>query len=142
LARLALVGGLAVTKFTSEMKRIGCGLSSLCKPFGYLGQPKGIEINKYMLIDDRVDEVHSVIVHRFKMGDVEDPDLYAAQPLWAWQQSEMGAWVMEHSVETPMWHRQANPNQYHTDYAVQAWLRGADYTYWVLKWADTVLTNK
>ena len=80
----------------------------------------------------------SVIVHRFKMGDVEDPDLYAAQPLWEWQQSEMGAWVMEHSVETPMWHRQANPNQYHTDYAVQAWLKGADYTFWVLKWADHV----
>ena len=124
------------------MNEIGCGLSSQRKPFGYLGRPKGIEINKYMLIDDRVDEVHSVIVHRFKMGDVEDPDLYAAQPLWEWQQSEMGTWVMEHSVETPMWHRHNNPAGYHTEYAVQAWLKGADYTFWVLKWADTVLTSE
>jgi len=94
-----------------------------------------------MLIDNRVDEVHSVIVHRFTMGDVEDPDLYAAEPLWQWQSSEMGTWVMEHSVETPMWHRNSNPNQYHTDYAVQAWLKGADYTFWVLKWGEPVLTK-
>jgi hypothetical protein len=47
---------------------------------------------------------------------------------------------MEKSVETPMWHRQMSPNQYHMDYTVQAWLKGADYTYWVLKWSDSVLT--
>lgn len=68
------------------------------------------------------------------MGDVEDPDLYAAEPLWKWQQSEMGKWVMEHSVETPMWHRQISPNQYHVDYAVEAWLKGADHSFWQLKW--------
>ena len=104
----------------------------------YLGHPKGITINKYMLTKDRVDEVHSVIVHRFKMGDVEDPDLYAAQPLWEWQQSDMGKWIMEKSVETPRWHRNHSTTSYHTDYTVQAWLKGADYTFWVLKWADTV----
>jgi hypothetical protein len=104
----------------------------------HLGQPKGIKLNKYMIIEDRVHEVHSVIVHRFRMGDVEDPDLYAAQPLWEWQQSEMGKWVMERSVETPMWHRNQNPASYHTDYAVQAWLKGADYSFWVLKWGNQV----
>jgi hypothetical protein len=102
----------------------------------YMGQPKGFKINKYMIIADRVHEIHSVIVHRFRMGDVEDPDLYAAEPLWNWQQSEMGQWIMEHSVETPMWHRRPSPNQYHTEYAVQAWLRGADYSFWVLKWGS------
>jgi hypothetical protein len=30
------------------------------------------------------------------MGDVEDPELYAAQPLYEWQQTEQGQWVMEH----------------------------------------------
>jgi len=105
---------------------------------GYLGPEKGIRINTYMIIQDKVHEVHSVIVHRFRMGDVEDPDLYAAEPLWKWQQSDMGKWVMEHSVETPMWHRQMNTNQYHMEYAVQAWLKGADYSFWVLKWGDDV----
>jgi len=106
-----------------------------------LGPLKNVKLNKYMMVGDRVDEVHSVIVHRFRMGDVEDPDLYAAQPLWEWQSSEMGKFVMEKSVQTPMWHRNSSPDQYHIDYAVQAWLRGADYTYWVLKWADSVDNN-
>jgi hypothetical protein len=75
------------------------------------------------------------------MGDVEDPDLYAAEPLYQWQQSEMGQWVMEKSVETPMWHRQMSANQYHIDYAVEAWLQGADYTFWALKWGSTVDNN-
>jgi hypothetical protein len=105
---------------------------------GHLGLPKEVVINRYMLTNNRVDEVHSVIVHRFRMGDVEDPDLYAAQPLWEWQQSEMGAWIMERSVETPMWHRQMNTNQYHMDYAIEAWLRGVDYSFWVLKWGNEV----
>jgi hypothetical protein len=39
-----------------------------------------------------------VVVHNFPMGDVEDPDLYAASPLYEWQQSEAGAWVMAHAV--------------------------------------------
>ena len=107
----------------------------------YLGLPKGVKINKYMVTNNRIDEVHSVIVHRFRMGDVEDPDLYAAEPLYQWQQSEMGQWVMEKSVETPMWHRQMSANQYHIDYAVEAWLQGADYTFWALKWGSTVDNN-
>ena len=105
---------------------------------GHLGKIKHAKLNEYMLIDNKVHQIHKVIVHRFQMGDVEDPDLYAAQPLWEWQQSEMGQWIMERSVETPMWHRQTNSNQYHTEYAVQAWLKGADYSFWVLKWGQTL----
>jgi hypothetical protein len=103
---------------------------------GHLGEPKGLKLNDYMIIEDKVHQIHKVIVHRFRMGDVEDPDLYAAEPLWNWQQSEMGKWVMEKSIETPIWHRQSSLNQYHTEYAVQAWLRGADYSFWVLKWGS------
>jgi hypothetical protein len=33
------------------------------------------------------------------MGDVEDPELYAAQPLYEWQQTEQGQWVMEHCAD-------------------------------------------
>jgi len=35
------------------------------------------------------------------MGDVEDPELYAAQPIINWQNSDQGRWVMEHAIETP-----------------------------------------
>jgi hypothetical protein len=103
---------------------------------GYFGKPKGIRINDYMIIDDKVHQIHQIIVHRFRMGDVEDPDLYAAQPLIEWQNSEVGKWIMEHSVETPMWHRQADVASYGYQYAVEAWLKGSDHTFWQLKWGQ------
>ena len=31
-----------------------------------------------------IKEIHKIVVHKFSVGDVEDPDLYAAQPLWEW----------------------------------------------------------
>jgi hypothetical protein len=37
-----------------------------------------------------------VTFHTFVMGDVDDPEIYAAQPLWDWQQTEQGQWVMAH----------------------------------------------
>lgn len=40
-----------------------------------------------------------MIFHQFQLGDVEDPDIYAAHPLWEWQQTEKGRWVMEHGLE-------------------------------------------
>ena len=92
--------------------------------------------NQFNVIDNRVVEIKTVVVHRFKMGDVEDPDLYAAQPLWEWQESEMGQWVMAHAVDQPEWHRQANQFSYHTEYTVVAKLAAKDYTYWALKWGS------
>lgn len=35
--------------------------------------------------------------HVFTMGDVEDPDIYAAEPIHQWQQTQQGQWVMEHA---------------------------------------------
>lgn len=35
-------------------------------------------------------------VHEFKMGDVEDPDIVVAQPIYEWQQTEFGKWCMKH----------------------------------------------
>ena len=50
-----------------------------------------------------VEEIHKVVVHSFSMGDVDDPDLYAAQPIYEWQQSDAGKFVMEHAVAEPIW---------------------------------------
>ena len=77
-----------------------------------------------------------MVVHRFKMGDVDDPDLYAAQPLWEWQQSEMGQWVMNHAVDQPEWRRHMNVSLYGYEYIVVAKLTARDYTFWVLKWGN------
>jgi hypothetical protein len=58
----------------------------------WLGQPT------YHLVGDRVEERRKVLLHEFIMGDVEDPELYAAQPLYEWQQTEMGQWCMENAT--------------------------------------------
>ena len=88
------------------------------------------------IIDEKPVRFRDVCVHEIRMGDVEDPDLYAAQPLIEWQNSEVGKWIMEHSVETPMWHRQVDVANYGHMYAVEAWLKGADHTFWQLKWGQ------
>jgi hypothetical protein len=67
-----------------------------------------------------VEEIHKVIVGRFKMGDVDDPDLYAAQPLWEWQQSDKGKFIMENSTEQPEWHRRVDHLTYGYEYVIIA----------------------
>ena len=75
-----------------------------------------------------------VVCHRFRMGDVEDPDLYAAEPLWQWQNSEMGKWVMANAIQTPSWHRDIDPSTYGYAYSIRAELSPKNYTYWWIKW--------
>jgi hypothetical protein len=75
-----------------------------------------------------------VIVHKIYMGDVEDPDLFVAEPIYKWQESEEGKWIMERSVEKPMWKRQTDPSSYGYVYTIHAWLDGKDLTYWKLKY--------
>jgi hypothetical protein len=48
---------------------------------GYLGDRPTEDTYQYMQIGDRVEEVKTVVVHEFTMGDVDDPDLYAGEPL-------------------------------------------------------------
>jgi hypothetical protein len=90
-------------------------------------------VNKYVLVGDRVEEVKTVVVHEFTMGDVEDPDLYAAEPLMAWEKSEQGQWVMKNSCDTPTWHRIADPVSYGYKYRITAKLMGATLTEWLLR---------
>lgn len=46
------------------------------------------------------------------IGDVEDPEIYVAQPLYEWQQTEAGRWVMEHALETPSYSITTDYNTY------------------------------
>lgn len=38
-----------------------------------------------------------ITFHTFAMGDVQDPDVYAAMPILKWQHSAQGQWVMQHA---------------------------------------------
>lgn len=85
-------------------------------------------------MDDKVIEVKEVTVHIFDLSDVDDPDLYAAQPIMEWQKSDSGKWVMEHAVDQPIWHRMVDHSTYGYKYKITARLKAKDYTYWALKW--------
>lgn len=88
---------------------------------------------EWKMVDDQVVEISDLVVHSFNMGDVEDPDLYAAQPLLEWQESEAGTWVMEHAVEKPFWHRVVDPATYGHKYYVIARMRTTDQTFFKLR---------
>lgn len=75
-----------------------------------------------------------IAVHEFTIGDVDDPEIFAAQPIWEWQQTEAGKWVMENAVETPYWHRAMDVHSYSLKYRITALLKEQDATYYNLKW--------
>jgi len=85
-----------------------------------------------------MDDIRTVVVHRFQLGDVEDPEIYAAEPLWQWQQSESGKWIMENAVEPPVWNRIVDSSNYvGYSYIVSAKLQGAKLTEWLLKYGNS-----
>ena len=88
---------------------------------------------EYRVIDDRVVRISDIVVHEFPMGDVEDPDLYAAQPISEWQDSEAGKFVMEHAVEKPYWTRTVDLHSYGHRYVIVARMRESDQTFFKLK---------
>jgi hypothetical protein len=92
--------------------------------------------NKYNIMGDRVEECKTVVVHSFTMGDVEDPDLYAAQPMIEWEKSDQGQWVMKNAADTPTWHRMADPITYGYKYQIRAKLMGPALTEWLLRYGQ------
>jgi hypothetical protein len=100
---------------------------------GWLGKRPVNDIYKYMIVEDRVEAVRELVVHEFTLGDVEDPDLYAADPIIKWQQSEMGMWIMDNAIEPPSWHRVPDMLQYGYRYQIRAKLMGARLTEFLLR---------
>lgn len=92
----------------------------------WLGQPT------YHLIGNRVEESRKVVLHEFRMGDVEDPDLYAAQPLYDWQQTEIGQWCMKNATDL-QYQTQMEPVTMGYRVIVTGVLSGKNLTYFLLK---------
>ena len=67
-----------------------------------------------------VEEIHKVVVHRIRMSDVEDPDLMVAEPIWQWQQTDAGKFIMQNAIVQPEWHRQLDHQLYGWQYSIVA----------------------
>jgi hypothetical protein len=77
-----------------------------------------------------------VTVHRFTVGDVEDPDIYAAEPILQWQKSESGAWVMQHSRDTMFSRDTMNTPFWGYNFKIVADLDDPDAVYYTLRWGE------
>lgn len=88
-----------------------------------------------------VQEIHKVVVHFFSLGDVEDPDLYAAQPLLDWQNSEAGKFVMSNAVVTPIWQRNIDHHLYGHRYAIIAELEKKKLSEFYLRFSTKGVLN-
>ena len=75
------------------------------------------------------------VFHTFRMGDVEDPEIYAAVPINDWQQSEQGQWVMKHCSDPQF---RISPDNYAWGHAVSIYgpLAEKDAVIFLLKWGE------
>lgn len=74
------------------------------------------------------------LAHRITMGDVEDPDLMIAEPLYHWEKSEAGQWAMKNSNPKPSFHRMVDHMTFGYTYHIFVYLTQKQLTYWKLKY--------
>lgn len=79
--------------------------------------------------------MRQILFHSFNMGDVEDPEIYAAHPIWEWQQTEHGQWVMQHCAE-PAYRIGADPSQMGYKITLYGDLSDEDAVFHTLKWGS------
>lgn len=84
------------------------------------------------IIDGRAVRFRDVCVEEIRMADVEDPDLWVADPIYKWQQTEPGKFIMEHAEEQPYWISSVDHVSYGTVYKIMARLSEQNETFWRL----------
>jgi hypothetical protein len=75
-----------------------------------------------------------ITIAQFSLADTEDPWLYAAQPIWNWEKSEQGEWVMTNALEKPEFTVFPCIDTYGYSVKITAKLSGQDITFFRLKW--------
>ena len=73
-------------------------------------------------------------VHEFTMGDVDDFEIYVAEPLYKWEKSEQGQWIMANAIDKPVWHSNWDAHTFGMRVIIIADLQEKDATYFNLKW--------
>lgn len=74
-----------------------------------------------------------LVLHEFKMGDVDDVEIYAAQPIYEWQQTEQGKWCMAH-ITDPYYITTVDPHTYGYKISIVGDLEDKLATEYLLRW--------
>ena len=94
--------------------------------------------NTHSIVNEVLIVKKQIIVHTFTVGDVDDPDLYAAEPMWQWQNTEAGKWVMENCCdEVPIWNRYLDPTSYGHKYMISAIFEEKKLTEFYLRFGNS-----
>ena len=81
-----------------------------------------------------VEEIHRVVVYRFRISDVDDPEIYAAEPIYNWQQTDAGRFVMENAKEPPVFQQHIDHIHYGYSYTIVAELELKKLSEFYLRW--------
>ena len=76
------------------------------------------------------------LVHTIEMGDVEDPEIYAAEPIINFEHSEKGRWLMSNSYRQLEFTIRPNSRTYGWKVCIWSYLNEQDLTYYTLKWGE------
>lgn len=74
-----------------------------------------------------------MIFHRFTLVDCEDPDIYASGPIFEWQKTDAGKWVMAHCPD-PVYQVTTNFDTYGYEVVIHGNLSDEDAIYYTLKY--------
>ena len=75
----------------------------------------------------------SITFHDFSIGDVDDIDIYAAQPIYEWQQTDHGRWVMTHAQDL-RYYTQPDMNTFGHRVVIRGMLDPKQATEYFLRW--------
>ena len=77
--------------------------------------------------------MQEIIFHSFSMGDVDDVEIYAAQPIYNWQQTEHGQWVMT-NAKNLVYHADPDHNSLGYRIRIQGEIEEIKATEYFLRW--------
>lgn len=78
--------------------------------------------------------MQTITFHILKLGDVEDPELYAAIPLSEFMDSEKGRWIKKNCVD-PLYIVRSSPETYGYNIIVYGDIEDKLATEYHLKWS-------
>jgi hypothetical protein len=101
------------------------------------GDPQSLQ--KFQVYNDEVYERR--VVHQFNMSYVEDPEVYVAQPIYEWQQTDHGKWVMKNGKNI-QYHMQMSPAQYTYQITITAHVTAKRWTEYCLRFPIDIYHNR
>lgn len=76
-----------------------------------------------------------IVLTTIRVADVEDPEVYVAEPIYNWQQTAQGAWAMQHGHDLT-YHRTIDYNSYANTYIITGDFTEEDCLYYTLRWGQ------